>query len=257
MTRLLTGVALAAAALAAILFLPVFALRVIACIVAALAAYEYLGIGGITGARANLPLGAVIVSCAVTSARYVPQFDVVIALCVALVALGVLFGDWRLPQAATASFASLYIGVPLGLLVSIHARHGWPVALLLVGTIVVSDTAQYYTGRAFGRRPLAPSISPKKTVEGAVGGVICGAAFMMLVGMRVLPGVAYVMLLAAGLTVAVVGILGDLFESQLKRGAGAKDSSSIIPGHGGVLDRIDALLFGVPAFYLFLRLMIA
>jgi phosphatidate cytidylyltransferase len=253
MTRLISGVILAAAALAAILFLPTFALRVLACIVAALAAHEYLVVNGITGGRANLPIAAVIVACAVTSARYVAHFEIVIAIAVALVAAGVLFGNWRLTQAATASFAGLYIGVPLGLLVATHARHGWAATLLVIGTVVVSDSAQYYTGRAFGRRPLAPAISPKKTVEGALGGILFGALFMMFAGAAVFPAAGYVRLLAGGLLVVGAGILGDLFESRLKRAAGVKDSSTLIPGHGGVLDRIDALLFAAPAFYALLR----
>jgi phosphatidate cytidylyltransferase len=128
---------------------------------------------------------------------------------------------------------------------------GWQATLLLLGTVVVSDSAQYYTGRAFGRRPLAPAISPKKTIEGALGGVVFGTLFMTLAGAAVLPsGPAGRALLGAA--IVVLGIIGDLFESRLKRAAGMKDSSHLIPGHGGVLDRIDALLFAIPAFYFML-----
>jgi hypothetical protein len=113
----------------------------------------------------------------------------------------------------------------------------------------MSDSAQYYTGRAFGRRPLAPSISPKKTIEGAIGGVVFGIVFMMLAASILLPQVPLLVRGLLGAAVVALGIVGDLFESRLKRLAGTKDSSSLIPGHGGVLDRIDALLFATPAFY--------
>ena len=120
-------------------------------------------------------------------------------------------------------------------------------------SIMVSDTAQFYAGRAFGRHLLAPQVSPKKTVEGAVGGFVFGSATMALAGGWWLPGVATGMRLLLGLAIVALGIAGDLFESLLKRAAGVKDSSALIPGHGGVLDRIDALLFAAPVYYLVLR----
>jgi phosphatidate cytidylyltransferase len=135
----------------------------------------------------------------------------------------------------------------------VHAQHGAYVTLLLIATVVVSDSAQFYSGRTFGRRPLAPTISPKKTIEGAIGGVLFGTLFMLIAGSWLLPGAAPVSLTAAGLAVVVLGICGDLFESRLKRVAGVKDSSALIPGHGGILDRIDALLFATPAYFVFLR----
>ena len=121
-------------------------------------------------------------------------------------------------------------------------------------TVIVSDTAQYYTGRAFGRRPLAPAISPKKTIEGAVGGFVFGAA---AAGRRSGTGgcrpCPLPLRVALGAAVVALGIAGDLFESMLKRSAGVKDSSALIPGHGGILDRIDALLFAAPVYYVVLK----
>jgi phosphatidate cytidylyltransferase len=140
----------------------------------------------------------------------------------------------------------------MGMLAAIQAGAGWQATVLLLATVVVSDSGQYYSGRAFGRRPLAPTISPKKTVEGAVGGVVLGTAFMAIASAYVLPESNRVSAALLGATVVLLGICGDLFESRLKRTAGIKDSSSLIPGHGGVLDRIDALLFATPAFYLYL-----
>jgi phosphatidate cytidylyltransferase len=116
-------------------------------------------------------------------------------------------------------------------------------------TVIVSDIAQYYTGRTLGRRLLAPAISPKKTVEGAIGGLVFGTAVFAVAGVWWLPIVPAIARVGMGMGIVAVGIAGDLFESMLKRSANVKDSSAIIPGHGGVLDRIDALLFAAPFFY--------
>ena len=123
----------------------------------------------------------------------------------------------------------VYIGMPLGMLVAVHSLLGWPATLLVIGTGRRQRSIRHYTGRLLGRRPLAPAISPKKTIEGAVGGVIFGTVFMAAVGARVLPFSGYGPLIILGLLVVVFGICGDLFESRLKRTAGMKDSSSLIP----------------------------
>jgi phosphatidate cytidylyltransferase len=147
----------------------------------------------------------------------------------------------------------LYLGLPIGALVAIREMRGRDALFLLMLTVIASDTAQYYTGRAFGKRPLAPAISPKKTIEGAIGGFVVGTAFFAAVGAWWLASVPLPLRIALGLMLVALGIAGDLFESMLKRSAGVKDSSALIPGHGGVLDRIDALLFAAPIYYIFLK----
>ena len=112
-----------------------------------------------------------------------------------------------------------------------------------------SDTAQYYGGRQFGRRSLAKTISPQKTIEGALFGVIAGVMMMWLLGDVWLSQLSPGFRILFGATIACLGIVGDLFESALKRGAEVKDSSQLIPGHGGVLDRLDGLLFAAPVYY--------
>jgi phosphatidate cytidylyltransferase len=164
-------------------------------------------------------------------------------------AFAVLRQSRTLHDAAVDLVAPIYIGAPLGMLVALQMLSGPKATLLLIATIVVSDTAQYYSGRAFGKRQLAPAISPKKTVEGAIGGVICGALFMAIALTFVFPSTPLVVRILLGLVIVFLGIAGDLFESRLKRAAHLKDSSALIPGHGGVLDRIDALLFAIPVFY--------
>jgi phosphatidate cytidylyltransferase len=255
MTRVLSGAALAAVALAAILFLPFLGLRLVACLVAVLAAREYLDILH----QDRRPRGALIVLglVAVVCWRFsAPGFvDVLWLLLAALawLAIEVLFRGLTVDRASARFLAPWYIGMPFGMLVAIHAVGGRMATLLLIATVVVSDTAQYYSGRALGRRPLAPAISPKKTIEGAVGGLVAASVFMTFAGGTVFPVARPVSLFLLGVAIVVLGIAGDLFESRLKRVAGIKDSSSLIPGHGGVLDRIDALLFATPAFYWYVQ----
>ena len=260
MVRLISGVLLAAAALAAILLLPFAALRVVACLVAGLAAHEYVRITSAPrseradrverpGLSRWIVIAAVVYTCW-WAAVPAPLSLVLLAISVIVwLAFAVLRQSRTLHDAAVDLVAPIYIGAPLGMLVALQMLSGPKATLLLIATIVVSDTAQYYSGRAFGRRPLAPTISPKKTVEGAIGGVICGALFMAIALAFVFPATPIIVRILLGLVVVFLGIAGDLFESRLKRDANLKDSSALIPGHGGVLDRIDALLFAIPVFY--------
>ena len=258
MTRILSGVALAAAALAAIWFLTPVALLGVALVVAALAFAEYARI--VTAIGADIPwwtsLMLTLVACAMVP---FPWIDPVLVIVLSLVtsAANVLIservGTPTLADTAASVLAPIYIGLPLGALVGIAAVAGREAVLVLIGTVAVSDTAQYYAGRTFGKHPLAPRRSPKKTIEGAVGGFLVAPAALIAAGQAWLPGLDPIRLGMLGLLLVAAGIVGDLFESMLKRAADLKDSSHLIPGHGGVLDRIDALLFAAPIFYFFIR----
>jgi len=259
MVRLLSGVLMAAFAVTAILLLPFAALRVLACVVAGVAAAEYVRITGTvrpdrTQRDGRDPSSWIVVAVVVYTCWWAavpaPLSLVLVAIFVVVwLAFGVLRQSRTLQEAAVDLVAPIYIGAPLGMLVALQMLSGPKATLLLIATIVVSDSAQYYSGRTFGRRPLAPAISPNKTVEGAIGGVICGALFMAIAISFVFPATPIIVRILLGLVIVFLGIAGDLFESRLKRVAHLKDSSALIPGHGGVLDRIDALLFAVPVFY--------
>ena len=258
MTRLLSGAVLVAMAVSAIWFLGTLPLLAVAELVLLLALHEYDRVAGALDLQiAGVVAGAAaMLTCAAVALPGAPLGAVLVA---ALVALGALALVANRPAArslgdvAGGLFASIYLGLPLGALVALHRLAGREGLLLLMATVMASDTCQYYTGRAFGRRPLAPAISPGKTVEGALGGFVGGAACFAIVGHWWLPAVPVAMRVLLGLALVALGIVGDLFESRLKRGAGLKDSSTLIPGHGGVLDRIDALLFAAPVFYVFVR----
>jgi phosphatidate cytidylyltransferase len=255
MTRLISGVVLAAVAFAAITLLPVAALRLLACAVAGVAGLEYLKV--VRGARVTADTGfalpLVVLTCWLMPVITEALLLGLLLLGMAVVAAEVLLTGRRLQEAAALFFAPWYVGMPLGMLAGVHVTGGREATLLLLATVVVSDTAQYYSGRSFGRHALAPTISPKKTIEGAIGGALCGAVFVASFGQRVFPLARPLVLAGLGVAMVGLGICGDLFESRLKRAAGLKDSAALIPGHGGVLDRIDALLFVTPAFYLYLH----
>lgn len=256
MTRVFSGIAMGAAALGAILFLPLLGLRVLACGVAVLAAREYLGIVSDSGEqnRALMFIPETVLVVATCWSMLTPgpiTLLVLLSIGLALVAFDVLLSGEAIERAPFSFLAPWYLGMPLGLLVGIQAIGGRAATLLLLSTIVVSDTAQYYSGRLFGRHPLAPAISPNKTIEGAVGGLVFGTLFIALAGPRAMPVARPASLALLGVALVTAGILGDLFESRLKRAAAIKDSSALIPGHGGILDRIDALLFATPAFYFY------
>ncbi len=144
----------------------------------------------------------------------------------------------------------LYMGLlPSFPILILDGPHGmlWFLTLLLV--VFAGDIGAYAAGVNFGKRKLMPTISPKKSVEGSIGGLISSAA-MGYVMSYFLPHVPVIYIILLSIVTAIAGQLGDLFESQLKRVAGVKDSGHIMPGHGGVLDRIDGVLFACPVIYL-------
>jgi phosphatidate cytidylyltransferase len=116
-----------------------------------------------------------------------------------------------------------------------------------------ADVGAYYVGKTFGKHKLIPKVSPGKTWEGAIGGLVLSAAFAALASFWFFPELPYKFSIPLAVVMCVVGILGDLAESAMKRGAGAKDAARILPGHGGLLDRLDSLLFNAPILYYFAR----
>lgn len=147
-------------------------------------------------------------------------------------------------------FGELYVGVlgaHLVLLRFVPEGGSW---LVIASAITAcSDSGAYFIGRAIGKRKLCPNISPNKTVEGAVGGVLSGLLGAVLFAVLLLPTFNWFFLIGAAVFLAIVGIVGDLTESIIKRGTATKDSGSCLAGHGGILDRVDSLLFVCPVLY--------
>lgn len=150
-------------------------------------------------------------------------------------------------HAAATALGVFYVGALFAHLILLRDALGPAVTLAVVGLIWANDTAAYFAGGAWGRRKLAPSISPGKSVEGFLAGIAAAVGTAAVLAFRMdwpLGSLAGI-----GLGVALAAVAGDLWESGLKRRAGVKDSGALLPGHGGVLDRFDAVLFGVPAGY--------
>ena len=248
-----------------ILLLPPAATVVLAMAAALLALREYAALAAGFGARVFRGVAAAGVAATVAAAAWDAAAPVLLAALLALGAASLqaaLRGaagrrvDRTLIDAAASGFPLLYLGLPLGAVAALRTSAGAEAVLLILGLVAASDTAQYYGGRWLGRTPLAPAVSPGKTVEGALFGVAAGAAVMAAAGpagLTALGGSPAAGRALFGAGVAGLGIVGDLFESLLKRGTGVKDASALIPGHGGVLDRIDGLLFAGPGFCLVLH----
>ena len=262
-TRVATGAALVALALAALFLLRPAGWGIVVLLVVVAAAREWSRLTGFSGALRPLFPGAVFVGGAAllwTAGDGEWPRALVLAIC----GLATLF--WlavgtpsvllrRLPASPIARAASGWI-VLLGAFVAVaalQARSPWLVLCAMAG-VWIADTAAYFAGRRFGRRKLAPQVSPGKTWEGAYGGVAAVVVYALAL-LPFAPRAGFAAPLDGGFValwvlfaVALAGlsIVGDLYESLLKRTAGVKDSGTLLPGHGGILDRTDALLAAMP-----------
>lgn len=258
MARVLSALVLLPLVIGTVWFLPPIATLALATIASVMAFVEYAAIAAALGARVpRLVVGvAVAAACVAVGGAYLSAELILMSAVIvagALAVAGGTPGPGVLRDTAASILPVAYIGLPLGAIAAVRSFSGREAVLLLMVTIVVSDSAQYYCGRALGRRPLAPAISPKKTMEGAIGGLVFGTLAMTLGGRWIFENAPLALLVLVSASIAALGIVGDLFESMLKRSAGVKDSSHLIPGHGGVLDRIDSWLFAAPLYYAFIR----
>ncbi len=260
--RLITGILVLGVALAAVFWLPDWLFLGLTLGLVCWAAWEYVEIVRIWAPsaplRCLLPLTVALALALVLVLQpgftlALPAWTLALALGSALVltAAGVVLGSRTAMRDASAGLGLLAFGIPYFALpaVSLYVLKRLDPSLLLLLLVVVAlgDTLAYYVGSAIGRHRLAPVVSPKKSWEGAVAsflGSLAAAALWSSWQLGVLhPGVLGVVAVTA-----VAAQIGDLSESLIKRGAGVKDSSNVLPGHGGVLDRLDAILFAAPVF---------
>jgi phosphatidate cytidylyltransferase len=227
---------------------------------ATLGAVEFYRLGTHAGARPLTVFGVIWAVLFVVAALFDVDWGTGALLASAavlpLVWLVVFRRDTRFQSWVWTLTGILYLGWTLGHYVALRQfDHGRELVILAVFTTFACDTSAFFVGRAWGRHHMAPAISPHKTWEGAIGGFVGAVAAalalrsLLSLGDWSLP-LNYVEAIGVGCLIGVVAQLGDLLESLLKRRAGVKDSGNLIPGHGGVLDRIDSLVFtGVIVYY--------
>jgi len=259
--RILTGAVLIPAVAALVLLAPAWLFLLGLLPFALLALWEYLELAGRVGAApARLPVYLLALGLwAVAAWRPEHLLPALLGAGLALFLLSLIRPQMSAEvfwAAAAGVFGLFYIAVPFALALVLRAQYNgtWALMYLLI-LIWVADTAAYFGGKALGRHKLAPTISPGKTVEGTVISLAATVAAAFFLFRAWFPGFTEVHGLLLGIIVNVVGQLGDLAESALKRGAGVKDSSTLLPGHGGMLDRIDSLLFALPALWYYWSLL--
>jgi phosphatidate cytidylyltransferase len=278
MKRILTATVLIIAVFALIFFGQLWMITLFSAIVAELAAYEYLKLAAVGaeshGLKLRIPVWWMVLGTALAFVVTLPNFPVEAQLPV-LSALTLALFAWNgfrspliqvLPDTAQGLFGLIYIAYPLTLIPLLWKQEDGPaLVLFLMVCVWAGDIAALYIGRAFGKRKLAPRLSPGKTWLGSVAsilgsmlaaGIVIAISNTLLARGNTLLHISQPLwqslLLAAILNIAAQ--LGDLLESAIKRGAGVKDSGTMLPGHGGILDRIDALLLAAPVLWFILLL---
>lgn len=266
--RIFTALVMAAAVLAAIFLSPFPVFAVLAGLVFVLAAWEWSRLAHFSGwGRAGFALAyaAIFAACGWWIGFLRLPAEVVELRTGLLSGLGVLwwlFAAWlvRLYPAHAALWSRRWEQTLMGLLVTVPTwaalvfLHGQPrgewLLVILVVSVVCADTGAFFIGRQWGRHKLAPTVSPGKSKEGLYGGFACSALFAVILVLALGRGAGDWWLLALIIPASFASVLGDLLESMLKRQRGLKDSGTILPGHGGVLDRIDSITAAAPIFAL-------
>ncbi len=249
MTRILTAAVLIPLVVWTVLAAPAWVFLLVMALVGMAAFHEFDEIAGARSGWLGMAAGVALLLAPE------PALPVLVVIAAVLMAaqLGAPNLKDALPAVGAAVLGIIYIfGAWRCAILLREVNPHWLMISLLVSW--AGDTAAMYVGKAWGRRKLAPRVSPGKTIEGAVASVIGGAATAILYAHLLLPLEPLPTVLLIGAASNIAGQLGDLCESAFKRGAGVKDSGSTLPGHGGWLDRIDSSLFSIPAVYALLLL---
>lgn len=217
---------------------------------AALAQWEFYSMYGVRGLLkpAGIVLGVLVIA-RIQASGYMPDIVVLSFLAIAVLRLFLK----RSPSSSLLEMAPVLVGllyIPALLGYQLDLRKAGPEWIIfLYGSIWCSDSLAYYTGKGMGKRKLYTEVSPNKTVEGAVGSVVGGVLSALLIRALLIPSVSPGIAALVGTAMGLTAVVGDLVESMFKRDAGAKDSGGLIPGHGGILDKIDGAVFGGPVLY--------
>ncbi len=222
---------------------------------------EFFRITRMAGRRPNEIWGLAAAFAYPLAATLLGDRILVVITCLLLLAISiwyVLNPGVGIADVAVSLFGPIYTSLTLASLALVRASDkgltGALLALLVIGAIWIDDSAAYLVGSAFGKHKMAPRISPNKSWEGFFGGLV-GCIVVWCIGAALhVGGLTWPLAIACGLLEGIIAVMGDLFESRMKRGVGVKDSGNLLPGHGGLLDRADSMLFGGTIAYFILLL---
>lgn len=261
--RTATGAALVAG-LCVILLIGSPLVECFICAVSVLGLYEYFSMFEARPSSRTLDIciGAVLILLTYAAgislgSLLLGQFAFVAYLFVNLLLIKDVSLDEELPRLVLKAFGYFYAGIlPCALLLLFQHNHGTALLCFLFAVVAAADTGAYFAGMKFGKHKLHPLVSPGKSVEGLVGGLAAGTLVCMVSSATWLDGLGVRIKFSflVGICLVLISVVGDLAESILKRVAKVKDSSNLLPGHGGVLDRLDSIIFAAPVLYAFLLL---
>jgi phosphatidate cytidylyltransferase len=240
----------------------------LAAVAITIAIHEFYNLAAKVGCKPHNGLGYVA-GLAISACFVYGKVEWIVAVMTTLVVLTLAFGLTKPDELKTALvslsatvFGVAYVALLAGFLIGVRMIPDTPhttklapkLLTMFFAMVMLTDTGAYYTGRTFGKHKLAPRISPGKTIEGFIGGLVAAIAAGPLCKYTFFPELNLPHSLLLGALIGLLGPVGDLAESMLKRGSEVKDSGTLLPGHGGMLDRVDSILFCAPLLYFYWRL---
>ena len=232
-------------------------------IVAVLAMIEFINLGKHKGYDIPLVL-CIAITIIIMAAFIVDKLSVELGVFAALLVIPASYVFSRkpledsLPSSAVAVLATTYVGMLTGSLIRLRNDfpEGWKLVFFLLLVVWLGDSGAYYVGKKFGKHKLSPRISPKKTIEGLAGGMTTSIITAVVIHFTFFQEFPLHHAILAGVLLSFAGVVGDLAESMWKRSADVKDSGTLLPGHGGFLDRFDSILFTAPILYCYWTLIV-
>lgn len=227
-------------------------------LIALLALHEFLVLGRKKGYQIPVML-CMVITLVIIAAFVLDDLSVEIGMFTTLLAIPASYVfskrdvEESLPASAVAVMGTMYVGMLAGCLIRLRNDfvEGPKLVFFLLLVVWIGDAGAYYVGKRFGKRKLSPLISPKKTVEGFMGGITTSIICAIVISLTFFREFPLVHAIVVGAVLSVAGVIGDLAESMWKRSAAVKDSGTLIPGHGGFLDRFDSILFTAPILYVY------
>jgi phosphatidate cytidylyltransferase len=232
-------------------------------LIAILALHEFLSLGRAKGYELPLVL-CILIMLVIMAAFILQELSVEFGMFTALLLIPASYVFSRkpledsLPSSAIAVLATTYVGLLGGSLIRLRSDFpvGWKLVFFLLLVVWLGDSGAYYVGRSLGKHKLSPRISPKKTVEGLAGGIATSIITAIVIHFTFFKELPLHHAIIAGVILSFAGVIGDLAESMWKRSADVKDSGTLIPGHGGFLDRFDSIFFTAPILYCYWTLVV-